>query len=262
MNKELGRTIKLFLLWCLLYVTTAIIGLILGRVFKNIEFFKWTIVFGYTLIIILFFVKGYVKLSFGRIEKPMIWPAVSMSVLIAVAWLFVLFSVLTLHDVDYLFPKSSESSSEVYEQLFSGLAGILHVCIIVPIVEEIGFRGILLGGLLNSRCRPWLAIIISAIVFALFHMSPLKIASTILFGIILGWLYWRTDSLILCIFIHVVNNSLCAVFSFIDLSIQPHSICLITFSVSLFLLALGLWWFWKKFSYAKPYYYNYKTMKK
>ena len=103
MNKELGRTIKLFLLWCLLYVATAIIGLILGRVFKNIEFFKWTIVFGYTLIIILFFVKGYVKLSFGRIEKPMIWPAVSMSVLIAVAWLFVLFSVLTLHDVDYLF---------------------------------------------------------------------------------------------------------------------------------------------------------------
>lgn len=174
MNKELGRTIKLFLLWCLLYVATAIIGLILGRVFKNIEFFNWTIVLGYILIIILFFGKGYVKLSFGRIEKPTIWPAVGVSVLI--------------------------------------------------------------------------------IVFALFHMSPLKIASTILFGIILGWLYWRTDSLILCIFIHVVNNSLCVVFSFIDLSIQPHSICLITFSVSLFLLALGLWWFWKKFSYAKPYY--------
>ena len=99
MNKELGRTIKLFLLWCLLYVATAIIGLILWRVFKNIEFFNWTIVLGYILIIILFFGKGYVKLSFGRIEKPTIWPAVGVSVLIAVAQLFVLFSVLTLLDV-------------------------------------------------------------------------------------------------------------------------------------------------------------------
>lgn len=245
MDEGIGKTIKLFLLWSFLYFAVGIIGVFLWHICKSEEIMKWTLVVGYLLISIVYFGKHYVDLSFGRIERRMVWPAVGMSVLVAVANLFVSFFVISMLDI-YFFMEESESLNKSDPNLFLGIAGILHSCIIVPIVEEIGFRGIFLAGLLKSRCRPWLAILITAIVFALFHMSLVKIISTFGFGIIIGWLYWRTGSIIPGIVIHIVNNSLCIVFAFIDLSIESLAIWWVILVVCLSSLAYGVWWFWKK----------------
>ena len=245
MNEELMKTVKLFLLWSFLYFAVGIIGVFLGHICKSEEIMKWTLALGYLLISIVYFGKHYVDLSFGRIERRMVWPAVGMSVLVAVANLFVTFFVVSMLD-SYLFMEESESLNKSDPNLFSGIVGILHSCIIVPIVEEIGFRGIFLAGLLKSRCRPWLAILITAIVFALFHMSFVKIISTLGFGIIIGWLYWRTGSIIPGIVIHIVNNSLCIVFAFKDLSIDSLAIWWVILVVCLSSLAYGVWWFWKE----------------
>ena len=245
MNEELMKTVKLFLLWSFLYFAVGIIGVFLGHICKSEEIMKWTLALGYLLISIVYFGKHYVDLSFGRIERRMVWPAVGMYVLVAVANLFVSFFVVSMLDI-YLFMEESESLNKSDPNLFLGIAGILHSCIIIPIVEEIGFRGIFLAGLLKSRCRPWLAILITAIVFALFHMSFVKIISTLGFGIIIGWLYWRTGSIIPGIIIHIVNNSLCIVFAFIDLSIESLAIWWVILVVCLSSLAYGVWWFWKE----------------
>ena len=245
MDDGIGKTIKLFLLWSFLYFAVGIIGVFLGHICKSEEILKWTLALGYLLISIVYFGKHCVDLSFGRIERRMVWPAVGMSVLVAVAYLFVSFFVISMLDI-YLFMEESESLNKSDPNLFSGIVGILHSCIIVPIVEEIGFRGIFLAGLLKSRCRPWLAILITAIVFALFHMSLVKIISTFGFGIIIGWLYWRTGSIIPGIVIHIVNNSLCIVFAFIDLSIESLAIWWVILVVCLSSLAYGFWWFGKK----------------
>ena len=241
MNKELGRTIKLFLLWWSLYLATLIICTILGHVFKNIEITKWALVTGYLLIAVLFFGKGYVRLSFGRIERRMVWPTVGISVLIAVAQAFVLFSALSLIGID-LFYQGEEL--EHRQQLFSGIAGALNACIFGPLIEEICFRGIVLDGLLKTRCRPWLAILISALLFSLLHGLGANFVTALLFGILVGWLYWRTGSIIPGLIIHVTNNSLTA----IDLSNQTNTFYLITLVVGLVLLAYGVWWFGKKFT--------------
>ena len=248
MDDGIGKTIKLFLLWSFLYFAVGIIGVFLGHIFKSEEIMKWTLALGYLLISIVYLGKHYVDLSFGCIERRMLWPAVGMSVLVAVANLFVTFFVVSMLD-SYLFMEESESLNQTGPNLFSGIAGILHSCIIVPIVEEIGFRGIFLAGLLKSRCRPWLAILITGIGFALFHMSFVKIISTLGFGIIIGWLYWRTGSIIPGIIIHIVNNSLCIVFAFIDLSIESLAIWWVILLVCLSSLAYGVWWFWKKCKY-------------
>jgi len=245
MDDGIGKTIKLFLLWSSLYFAVGIIGVFLGHICKSEEIMKWTLALGYLLISIVYFGKHYVDLSFGYIERRMAWPAVGMSVLVAVAYMFVSFFVISMLDI-YLFMEESESLNKSDPNLFLGIAGILHSCIIVPIVEEIGFRGIFLEGLLKSRCRPWLAILITAIVFALFHMSLVKIISTFGFGIIIGWLYWRTGSIIPGIVIHIVNNSLCIVFAFKDLSIDSLAIWWVILVVCLSSLAYGVWWFWKK----------------
>ena len=239
MDEGIGKSVKLFLLWWSLYFATIVIGIIFGRVFKNIEIMKWTLVTGYLLITVLFFGKSYVKLSFGRIEKPMVWPAVGMSVLIAASQAFVLFSALSLLDVDPLFQGDE---LERRQQFFSGIAGALNACIFGPIMEEICFRGLILDGLLKTRCRPWLAILISALLFALLHGLGANFVTAMLFGILVGWLYWRTGSIIPGIIIHITNNSLTA----IDISNQTNAFYLIILVVSLVLLVYGVWWFWKK----------------
>lgn len=242
MDEGIGKTVKLFLLWLGLFLAPPIIGAIVGRFFTstaNYEILKWAQLLGYVLIIIFFFGKRYVELSFGRIERRMVWPVVGMSVLMAASQAFVLFSVLSLLGVD---PSYLGEDLERLQRLVSGIAGILNACIFAPIAEEIGFRGLILGGLLKIRCRPWIAILISALVFASFHGFGAHFITATLFGILVGWLYWRTGSIIPGIIIHVTNNSLTA----IDLSGQPHAILWLVFVVSLLLLVYCLWWFGKK----------------
>ena len=239
MEEGIGNTVKLFLLWWSLYLATQIIGTILGHVFKNTEIMKWTLVAGYLLITVLFFGKGYVKLSFGRIEQRRDWLAIGMSVLMGAALVFALCSVLFLLDVDLSY-QSEEL--ERRQQLFSGIAGALNACVFGPTIEEICFRGVVLGGLLKTRCRPWLAIFISALLFALLHGLGANFVTAILFGILVGWLYWHTGSIIPGLIIHITNNSLTA----IDFSNQTNTFYLIILVVGLVLLAYGVWWFWKK----------------
>ena len=244
MNEGFGKSVKLFLLWWFLYLATAIIGAILGRVFKNIEIMKWTMVAGYLLITVLFFGKGYIKLSFGRIERRMVWPTVGMSVFMGAAFVFVVCSVLFLLDVS---PYYQGEELERRQRLFSGIAGALNACIFGPLIEEICFRGIVLDGLLKTRCRPWLAILFSSLLFALLHGLGANFVTALLFGILAGWLYWRTGSIIPGLIIHVTNNSLTA----IDLSNQTNTFYLIILVVGLVLLAYGIWWFWEKCSFEK-----------
>lgn len=239
MKEGLWRTIKLFLLWWLLFLVPLIIGIVISLIIsKRIDYgiLDWAMLTGNLLIVIVFLSKRYVKLSFGRIERRVIWPVVGISVLIAAAYLFVEESVGQLFFSEELQEMAEDKS------MISGISGILYGCIFGPIAEEIGFRGILLGGLLKTRCRPWLAILISAITFGLLHKFPLAFFGSIIFGIIVGWLYWCTGSIIPCIIVHVANNS----FTAIDTTGWNNTVFIIILIVSLLLLAIGLWWFGKK----------------
>jgi hypothetical protein len=239
MDEGIGKTIKLFLLWWGLFLVPPIMGAIVGHFFMNpanYEIVKWMQLLGYVLMIIVFFGKRYVELSFGNIERRMVWPSVGISVLIAASQAFVFVSALSLLGVDHFFQGEE---LEHRQRLVSGIAGILNACIFAPIGEEIGFRGIILGGLLKTRCRPWIAILISAIVFASFHGFGVHFVTAMLFGILVGWLYWRTGSIIPGIIIHITNNSLTA----IDLSGQPQAIFWLILVASLLLLVYCLWWF-------------------
>jgi len=78
--------------------------------------------------------------------------------------------------------------------------------LIGPVLEEYLFRGVLLRGLLRNY-GPWVAIGQSALLFGVFHFNPAQSLSAVLIGILLGWLYYRTQSLGLCISLHVLNNA-------------------------------------------------------
>lgn len=88
--------------------------------------------------------------------------------------------------------------------------GILGICLLGPVLEEMLFRGAVLKSLL-SHYRPATAIGLSALLFGIFHVNPAQVVAACCSGLLLGWLYQRTCSLWPSILVHVVNNS-CSVF--------------------------------------------------
>ena len=92
MKEELRRTVKLFLLWWLLFLVPLIVGIVISLLVSkrlDLGILDWSFLLGNLLIVVVFLSKRYVKLSFGRIERRVIWPVVGISVLIAAAYLFV-----------------------------------------------------------------------------------------------------------------------------------------------------------------------------
>ena len=71
--------------------------------------------------------------------------------------------------------------------------------------EEIVFRGILQNSL-ASRLRGWLAVLITASVFGLLH-TLWRFAPAFLLGSFLGFLFWRTRSLLAPLVAHLTINS-------------------------------------------------------
>jgi membrane protease YdiL (CAAX protease family) len=84
---------------------------------------------------------------------------------------------------------------------------VVSAVIAAPILEEILFRGIVLDGFLKNY-RPAKSIIWSGVIFGLIHFIPAQALNAAFIGIALGWLYYRTRSLTLCMFLHFVNNGL------------------------------------------------------
>jgi membrane protease YdiL (CAAX protease family) len=79
--------------------------------------------------------------------------------------------------------------------------------VVAPVTEELLFRGVILRGLVR-RFHPWVAIGMSAALFALMHMNPWQIAAPFAVGVLGGWFFLKTGSLWPCIALHAINNLL------------------------------------------------------
>ncbi|MFN4174725.1 MAG: lysostaphin resistance A-like protein [Parachlamydiaceae bacterium] len=95
---------------------------------------------------------------------------------------------------------------------------ILFICLIVPIIEEILFRGYLQQGLKSVVSEKY-AILITAFIFAIFHFSPAQSGSNItiltsLFWLacFMGYLVERTGSLWTSIGLHATFNTVSSIF--------------------------------------------------
>jgi len=80
-------------------------------------------------------------------------------------------------------------------------------CVAAPLLEEFLFRRVILEGLLRSY-SPAVAIGQSALLFGVFHFNLAQSVAAVGIGLLLGWLYYRTRSLALCIGFHALNNLL------------------------------------------------------
>ena len=103
---------------------------------------------------------------------------------------------------------------EAFEMIMRNPLGIIAVVIMAPIVEELLFRGAIQGHLLRKWKHPAGAIVLSSLIFGVVHGNWVQAPFAFVTGLALGWMYYRTGSLLPGILMHFVNNS-AAVASFL-----------------------------------------------
>ena len=106
-----------------------------------------------------------------------------------------------------LIPELPNLVEEEFDMILRNRYGYFVVGLLAPLAEELVFRGAILRSLLKWNSRPWVAILISAVLFSAAHMNPAQMPHTFLVGLLLGWLYYRTDSIIPGVVYHWVNNT-------------------------------------------------------
>lgn len=113
-----------------------------------------------------------------------------------------------------------------FEGMKDSIISIVAICILAPVAEELVFREGILREMQASGAKPWIAIMTSALCFAVVHGNPMQMVPAAVMGVALGWLYYRTGDVRLCIPAHILNNSVAMVemhFPELDKSIEACS---------------------------------------
>jgi len=85
----------------------------------------------------------------------------------------------------------------------------LIVGIGAPVAEEIYFRG-MAQRIFGRRLGPWAAILAAAAFFAATHLQPLQFPALLLFGVLLGFMTWKSGRLGPALWTHVGFNVVAA----------------------------------------------------
>lgn len=106
------------------------------------------------------------------------------------------------YELQYTFYVMSQATG------LTAAASILIYIFFGPIVEEIVFRGVVLGGLVNVT-NGVVAVVVSALIFAGIHAAggAGQITASFIGGLLYGWLYLRTRSIVPTSVAHIIYNA-------------------------------------------------------
>ena len=132
-------------------------------------------------------------------------------------------------------PDLPDNLSETMMQMMHVPGCFFVIAVLAPLCEELVFRGAVLRALLRSPLfggvqeslraaevspsaagggrvlrltgRQWGAVALSALCFALVHGNPAQMPHAFLMGLLLGWLFARTGSVLPGVVLHVANNT-------------------------------------------------------
>ena len=114
-----------------------------------------------------------------------------------------------------IFPQMAKTSSDL-----SGIiknAGFFTAIIVVgicpAIAEEAAFRGMLFGTL-KKRTKAIAAILVSAVLFGLYHMNFLQFFAGLFMGILMAWMVLKSKSIITSAVFHLFNNSVSVIVTY------------------------------------------------
>ena len=102
-----------------------------------------------------------------------------------------------------------EQAEAMFQSIMKTSWGYIALGIMAPLEEEVVFRGGVLRVLLNATGSKshWIAIILSALVFGFIHFNLAQGVHAFLLGLVLGWMYYRTKSILPGLMLHWINNT-------------------------------------------------------
>ena len=206
------------------------------------------------------------------------WAEVSRNYIMTRPWFTLFWSVIAALGaiipsayMQELMPEWPDAIQRMIEQSAQQMMGIMNtpggyavICLLAPIGEELVFRGAVLHKLLEWKPeRRWLMITFSAVLFAVAHMNPAQIIHPLLIGLLLGWMYERTGSIIPGVAYHWANNTvaflLARLYQDPDITVtqimgsQSRALMAVGFSLLIFIPAIYQLNVWMKKA-EKPYF--------
>ncbi|HUT52916.1 MAG TPA: CPBP family intramembrane glutamic endopeptidase [bacterium] len=104
--------------------------------------------------------------------------------------------------------------TDVYDSARCFPCLMLAIILLAPLLEELVFRGFVFTGI-QARLGPFWAVALSALPWALMHVQYQAqwyfMLLILLIGILLGLARWRTNSLLIPLAMHILQNSLASV---------------------------------------------------
>ena len=214
LKKPLAAIAYIFVFLCIqAMVSTAVLGfylLILKKELSELDSVGMVVATGlFTIITIVLF--AWLK-----------WSPVSKKFIMTRRWDIILWSIIAslgaiipsayLQDLMHDWPESIQQQidqlARTMLEVMNTTGGYAVICLLAPIAEEMVFRGAALKKLLEWQPeRRWLMIFLSALLFAFAHMNPAQFIHPLLIGLLLGWMYERTGSIIPGIIYHWANNT-------------------------------------------------------
>lgn len=169
----------------------------------------------YVIIIIYLYKRNYLKEPL--LSKKKYIPLISLGISLAIMLNMIIFFI---------------NPPQPVETTISPILNLISSGIIGPVYEEILFR-YLLYNRLKEKYHYKKALIITTIVFALIHLSPVKIIYAFILGFIINISYEKNQNILAPILIHIAANSIVLLLKEYNTSILLLSIISLIISIKL-----------------------------
>lgn len=159
--------------------------------------------YGIILAVVLLIARGLDRRTLGLVRPPSWGRAVVLSVAgLAAIWVAgaILNVFLQAGEEQGLVPEGWDGSRAA-----PFVANFVVVAVAAPLVEELAYRGLGMA-VVGAVLAPVATILVTALAFGLAHGLVVALPVLTLFGAILGWLRWKTESLYPPIALHAVFN--------------------------------------------------------
>lgn len=180
------------------------------------------------------------------------WKIAALSGLLGVGvWLVDVWLSVALADLlGYTVPMPPDLYPATPAQAVLAFCGL---AVAAPLCEEVFFRGVLQRG--YEQRGPRFAIIVGGVLFIVFHQSLAQGLALIPIAFLLGYVAWRSDSLVSSIFVHFGNNVLASlVITFVtpNPELDPGIGTIPSALIGVVLVVVGLWLFHRVTTSPEP----------
>lgn len=113
---------------------------------------------------------------------------------------------------------------------------VFYICLLGPFLEEFLFRGFVLHEL--SQVSPMFGIVISAMLFGLFHGNFEQAINAFVLGMFFGYIALKANSIWPTVVMHIVNNSFSVLLTILSEKLALNDTVIIVINIALLVLGL------------------------